>query len=326
MSSLNHSYFVLGLILLTLLGSGCQKAASSGVRAKKGVFATGERSQDEAKIEKLLKEGKSADSCGKGITEKNAALQKEIETASAEAAKVDPKNSDKISDDTDKSLLAHSQQIKQLTRALIFEFVNKNIAACGKGKDLIGVESTQQKSNEAYILISEARGEDTPDSLAAKAKAKKKDESAEVVEHLLGKQLKLKKELVEVLDEQNQANFLFVTQGQIGSTKEGYETAIEDLKNGVCLLEKAPLEKLKENLVVTILKTDVVTSEALVNVTHKKITQKINLSLIVQMGSGDQLLTFNCKLKGDLKTQSAASQFFEIFGDLLKKEETSNKP
>jgi hypothetical protein len=345
MYSLNRSYFIIGLVSLTVFGSGCQKAASSGVRAKKGVVSA-ERNQDEARIEKLLKAGKSVDVCDKAIIEKNTALKAEIAATMSEIqnlkksttqsaqtqdvtdeealAIVSPQSG--LSVDADKSLVAHSQQIKQLTRALIIEFVNKDVASCGKSENAIGVANIQKAADEAYIAIAEARKSDTPDSLAARANQGKKDvDSAVSSDSLLGQKLKLKKELIEVVDEANQANFLFVTQGQKGSASENYQIALNDSKNGVCLLEKAPMQKLKEDSIFTILKTEVVTSESLADTKDTKAVQKTDLNLLVRMGSGDLFFTFNCKLKNDLKKQSAASQFIEIFGALLTKQPAEAK-
>ncbi len=354
---LNRSYFILGFISIILLGSGCQKAASSGVRAKKGVVSV-ERNQDDLKIEKLLKAGKSVDTCDAGIIEKNTALKTEIANTITEiqnlkkktstAAQADGSlklvkqdsqaqltndenesvavNPQGLSEDADRSLVARSQQIKQLTQALILEFVNKDVASCGKGDGLIGVASTQAAAREAYIAIADVRKTDTPESLAARAADRKQnDEVSAVTETLLGQKLKLKKELLEVIDESNQANSLFVTQGQKGSAQENYQIALNDVKNGVCLLEKAPAQKLKEDSIITIVKTDVVTSETLADTKNTKVAQKTDLNLLVRMGSGDLFFTFNCRLKNDLKKQSAAAQFIEIFGSLLTKESADKK-
>lgn len=360
MYSLNRFCFILGFVSLTVLGTGCQKAASSGVRAKKGVVSL-ERTQDDARIEKLLKAGKSVEICDKAIIEKNTALKTEIEStmteiqnlkkntvSSAQSDGLQPTakmvkqedlqdvNGDEasavgspqngLSLEADKSLVAHSQQIKQLARALIIEFVNKDVASCGKAEGLVGVANTQKTANEAYIAIADARKSDTPESLAARAgQGKSGSDSTANSDSLLGEKLKLKKELIEVIDEANHANSLFVTQGQKGSALENYQIALNDPKNGVCLLEKAPSQKLKEDSVFTILKTDVVTSESLTDSKNTDAVQKIDLNLLVRMGSGDLFFTFNCRLKNDLKKQSAASQFVEIFGSLLMKQTVETK-
>lgn len=356
MMYLKRSYLILGLVSITFIGSSCQKAAPSHVKAKQGTVLA-ERNQDDVKIEKLIKDGKSVDVCPQGIVEKNSAFLAEIEStqneiknlkktgsqaASADQSLAILKQGDQEADgaddtqngenpksglsaEADKSLIAHSQQIKHLARALFFEFANQKIASCGKNESLIQVEMVRDKANESYIAIADARKADSPESLAARTGQKQKNQATNAAdsEILLGLKFKIKKELIDVLDKENLANSLFITQGQKGSVLENYQIALNDANNGVCLLDLAPTEKLKDDSIVTIIKTDLVKSESLMESKDKKDAQKIDFDLRVKMGSGDLFFTFNCRLKSDLETKSVPSQFLEIFGSLIKRESES---
>lgn len=314
MKTSNTRYVFLALVATTFLYTGCQKASSSGVRGKKGtVGAANPLNQSEQKLDELIKEGKSIQTCTKGIQEKNTALKTELQGTLKVIADGKVKE---MTEEVKKSIELHSSQIKALVASIYTEFLHEDISSCGSGKDLISVEATQSSANEIYISIADAIGKDTPESLAARQKKKDK-QPAKSTETLIGKKLKPTKELLEVLDEQNQLNSLFVVDGKIASTKENYDKVLATEDLGVCLLEKAPTEKLKEDAILNVLKAELTATEISTEVPDKDAVVKKTFQLMVQLSSADQMLSLRCRLGKDLKQQSVTEQFLKIFGSLL---------
>jgi len=322
MKTSNARYVFLALVATTFLYSGCQKSSSSGVRGQKGTVGSAKTlNQSEQKLDELIKEGKSVQTCARGIQEKNTALKTELQGTLKVIADGKAKE---VTEEVKKSIELHSSQIKALASAIYVEFVNADISSCGSGKDLISIEATQNSASEIYIAIADAIGKDTPESLVARQKKKDK-EPVKSADSLIGKKLKPTKGLLEVLDEQNQQNSLFVVDGTFASTKENYDKTLATEDLGVCLLEKAPAEKLKEDAVLSVLKAEVTSTETSTEEPGKDAIIKKTFQMMVQLSSADQMLSLRCRLGKDIKQQSVSEQFLKIFGSLLvPQSETSN--
>lgn len=319
MKASNARYAFLALVASTILYTGCQNEASSGIRGQ--VKAAGQvtsTSQEDQKLDELVKEGNSLKSCTSGIKEKNVALIAEMDRTITLVNS--NRGSKQITSEDSKSLLAHSNQIKALVRAMNIEFLNQKVSACGSGDDLISIEGVRTSSNELFLSIAEVLGKETPESALVKQNKKQKD-AIKTGAVLAGQNLRPTKELLAVLDEDNQKNFTFVIDGKIASTKENYQKALESSGTGVCLLEKAPSQKLKEDAVLTVLSPVVTSTEIVTYNSDQEATQKTTIQLVVPMSSGDQVLSFNCRLGKELKQESAAKQFLKILGSLLAKSE-----
>lgn len=314
MRSSNAKYAFLALAACAFLYTGCQKAASRSIKAKvggQGQQTTTQTTQEDQKLEELLKEDKTSDVCPATLLQKNKELQAEI--AATKQIVVD--NTDKkLAPEVHEDLLARSSKIKTMLKALGSEIVKNKAASCGKKSDTIQFKTSRELANETFLAIAKVTGQETPESKAAQ-EANKNQQNSETGSELVMQEFKASKDLIEVLDKDHQKSFTFVVDGKIANMKANYQKILDSKDISVCLIEAAPSEKLADEAILKVIGTSATSSLS----SDSNKVNKSTIQLKVQLTSGSSALSFSCRLTKSLKEQSTLTQFAKIFGSLLSR-------